>query len=146
MGDRQWSAVLPDPGQFWRPAEFNRLVGARGANSQPVHPRRRRASETRVAKHMRRYGEDWTRAHLSPGRRRNLGTGVARPSEGTHTRPEKKPRLWTAAGGSRISIQGAPTMSDPAGNDDRELLRRAWRATSRRWPRCSTAIAIGCGG
>src|SRR5262249_15167028 len=61
-----------------------------------------------------------------PGRRRHLGTGVARPSEGTHAPPEKKtPRPWTAAGGSRISIQGAPAMSDPAGNGDQELLRRA---------------------
>jgi hypothetical protein len=42
--------------------------------------------------------------------RRHIGTGVARLLKGTHTPPEKKPpRLWTAAGGSRISIQGAPS-------------------------------------
>ena len=61
-----------------------------------------------------------------PGRRRNLGTGVARPSEGTHTRPEKTPRAcgqWRAVPG--YLFRGPPTMSDPAGNDDRELLRRA---------------------
>ena len=61
-----------------------------------------------------------------PGRRRNTGTGVARPSEGTHTPPEKTPR----ACGQRRAVpgylfRGPPAMSDPAGNGDQELLRRA---------------------
>ncbi len=37
-----------------------------------------------------------------PGRRRNLGTGVARPSDGTHTPPEKNPR----ACGQRRAVPG----------------------------------------
>jgi hypothetical protein len=46
---------------------------------------------------------------LDPGRRLNTGTGIARPWNGGRGAVPRRnhPGLWTAAGGSRISRQGA---------------------------------------
>src|SRR4051812_19068118 len=91
-------------------------------------------------------------AWLLSGRRRGLsrpgddtGTGrVGQPDDAAATAPlivsravrpvrklppgsgagKNSQALWTPAVRPRISIRGAPTMSDPAANDD-ELLRRA---------------------